>query len=85
MDNYRISPISYQTDGIMNVTVIEEIMTSEQVADVLGCSRKVVESKLRNGELVGSKRVGKWFVLRSDLVSWIEQGKARSNGNNAVK
>lgn len=59
----------------MSVSINEEILTPEQVAELLGCSRKIIEAKLRAGELVGSKRVGRWYVLRSDLIAWIEAGR----------
>jgi hypothetical protein len=31
----------------------------------------VVERELREGKLKGYKRLGKWFVLKSDLVAYI--------------
>ncbi|MFK7983638.1 MAG: hypothetical protein AB8G86_26915 [Saprospiraceae bacterium] len=34
--------------------------------------------KLREKEITGSKRLGKWFVLRSDLMEYIHQGKAEN-------
>lgn len=60
---------------IKKITIEETFYTSEQIADLLGSSKKVIEKKLRNKEIQGSKRLGKWFILRSDLIDYIEKGK----------
>jgi len=60
---------------IKKITIEETFYTAEKVADLLGSTKKVIEKKLRNKEIQGSKRLGKWFVLRSDLITYIEQGK----------
>ena len=52
-----------------------DFYTAEQAAELLGCTKKVLEAKLRSGELVGSKRLNKWFVLRSDLLEYLEGGR----------
>ena len=60
---------------IKKIIIEETFYTSEEVADLLGANKKVIEKKLREKELTGSKRLGKWFVLRSDLIAYIEAGK----------
>ena len=57
------------------IIIEETFYTSEEVANLLGANKKVIEKKLREKELTGSKRLGKWFVLRSDLIAYIEAGK----------
>jgi hypothetical protein len=57
--------------GGYNVRIEEEILDAESVAVVLNSSKKVVERELREGKLKGYKRLGKWFVLKSDLVAYI--------------
>lgn len=57
------------------ITIEETFYTAKEVAELLGANKKVVEKKLRDKELIGSKRFGKWFVLRSDLIAFIEAGK----------
>ena len=58
------------------ITIIqEEILTAQQVADILGVSKKVIERELREEKMKGSKRLGKWFVLKSDLVTYIKKGE----------
>jgi len=58
-----------------SIIIEETFYTAEEVAELLGANKKVVEKKLREKELIGSKRFGKWFVLRSDLIAYIESGK----------
>lgn len=53
----------------------EEFYTAAEVAEKLGCTKKILEAKLRAGEIIGSKRLGKWFILRSDLIRFIEEGR----------
>lgn len=57
------------------IIIEETFYTAEEVADLLGANKKVIEKKLRAKEIIGSKRLGKWFILRSDLLSYIESGK----------
>lgn len=53
----------------------EDFYTAAEVAEKLGCTKKILEAKLRAGEIIGSKRLGKWFILRSDLIRFIEEGR----------
>jgi len=62
-------------DKNKRIIIEETFYTSEEVANLLGANKKVIEKKLREKELTGSKRLGKWFVLRSDLIAYIEAGK----------
>jgi len=57
------------------IIIEETFYTSAEVADLLGANKKVIEKKLREKELTGSKRLGKWFILRSDLIAYIEASK----------
>lgn len=49
----------------------DEILTSGKVAEMLEVSKRVVEDKLRNGELKGYKKFNKWFILKSDLIAFL--------------
>lgn len=61
---------------IKKIIIIEETFyTAEQAANLLSSTKKVIEKKLRAGEVKGSKRLGKWFILRSDIIAYIEEGK----------
>ena len=52
------------------INIEETFYTAEEVAKLLGSNKKVIEKKLRETELRGSKRLGKWFVLSSDLIEY---------------
>lgn len=60
------------TEKDKKITIEEDFYTSDQVAELLGSNKKVIEKKLREGEIKGSKRLGKWFVLRSWLIEYLE-------------
>ncbi len=62
-------------EKVKTITIEETFYTTEQIAELLGANKKVVEKKLREKEIIGAKRFGKWFVLRSDLIAYIEKGK----------
>lgn len=53
------------------IRIEEDILNADQVAEKLNSSKKVVERELRDGKLKGTKRLGKWFILRSDLIAYI--------------
>lgn len=57
-----------------NIHIEEEILTADKVADILNSSKKVVERELREGKMKGSKRLGKWFILKSDLIEYVREG-----------
>jgi len=56
-----------------------EILTSEAVASILDSSKKIVERELREGKIKGTKRLGKWFILKSDLIAYIRSGGESKN------
>lgn len=49
----------------------DEILTSSKVAEMLEVSQRVVENKLRSGEMKGYKKFNKWFILKSDLIRFL--------------
>lgn len=58
------------------IRIEEEILDAEQTAEILNSSKKVVERELREGRLTGYKRLGKWFILKSDLIRYIREAEA---------
>lgn len=58
------------------IRIEEEILSADQVAEILSSSKKVVERELREGKMIGYKRLNKWFVLKSDLVKYIRTAGA---------
>lgn len=59
-----------QTDDY-HIWVEEEILNADQVAEILNSSKKVVERELREGKMIGHKRLNKWFILKSNLIDYI--------------
>ena len=57
------------------IRIEEDILDAEKVATLLNSSKKVIERELREGKLVGYKRLGKWFILKSELVAYIRSGQ----------
>lgn len=53
------------------IRIEEELYDAEEAAGILKSSKKVVERELREGKLTGYKRLGKWFVLKSDLIAYL--------------
>lgn len=66
------------------IRIEEDILTSEAVANILNSSQKVIERELRAGKLKGTKRLGKWFVLKSDLIAYIRSGATQGEENDEV-
>lgn len=58
-----------------SIRIEEEILDAEQTATILNSSKKVVERELREGRITGYKRLGKWFVLKSDLIRYIREAE----------
>lgn len=64
------------------VRIEEDILDAEKVATILNSSKKVVERELREGKLMGHKRLGKWFVLKSELVAYIRRAGGQGEGGD---
>lgn len=62
------------------IRIEEDILDADKVAAILNSSKKVVERELREGKLVGYKRLGKWFILKSELVAYIRTGQGFEDG-----
>lgn len=69
-------PKETKTDEITKVIIHieEEILDAEKVSEMLNSSKKVIERELREGSLKGTKRLNKWFILKSDLIDYIKRG-----------
>jgi excisionase family DNA binding protein len=67
-----MNPPSDSGGGKLPELVIEKLLTTKEVADLLVLSPKVVERKAQRGEIPGFK-VGKfWRYRQSMLDSWID-------------
>ena len=67
-----MNPPPVSGDGKVAKPVIEKLLTSKEVGDLLVLSPKVVERKAQRGEIPGFK-IGKfWRYRQSVLESWID-------------
>jgi excisionase family DNA binding protein len=57
-------------NGVLSIQ--ENILTTEKVAEVLGITERTVLDKLRSGEIKGYKKNKQWYCLLSDLVVYIK-------------
>jgi excisionase family DNA binding protein len=57
----------------MLVQTPSAIYNTEQAAQVLSIHERTLLDKLRSGEIKASKAGGRWYVLHSSLVEWIER------------
>lgn len=64
------------------IRIEEDILDADKVAAILNSSKKVVERELREGKLTGYKRLGKWFILKSELVAYIRSGRGHEEGDD---
>lgn len=53
----------------------KDFYTAEEAADLLGITKTTIEQRIRRGELIASKRFGKWYVLHSDLITYLTAGR----------
>ncbi len=55
----------------MQYFVQEQLHTIETASEILKCNERVLREKVKAGIIKGHKKFGKWYVLYSDLVSYI--------------
>lgn len=63
------------TENIQKLILIEEeILTSKRVGEILDIAPKTIDRECREGRLKARKRLGKWYIFKSDLMEFIRQG-----------
>ena len=55
-----------------------DLMTVEDVAELLAVSREAVKRHARAGHMLAAKVGGKWRFVRSQVIAWVER-KAERN------
>jgi predicted DNA-binding transcriptional regulator AlpA len=48
-----------------------EILTSRDLAEILGRHRKTIERHARMGTIPGHFRLGQWYFLKSEIDAWL--------------
>jgi hypothetical protein len=54
------------------VIIHEEMMGTEESAKFLRLTKRVVEDKLRSGEIPGYKKNKNWYCFRSELMEYVK-------------
>jgi excisionase family DNA binding protein len=54
-----------------NYFILETIYTIETAAELLKCNPRVLRENVRTGVIKGHKKIGKWYLLHSDIVKFI--------------
>ena len=54
------------------VIVHEEMMDTDEAAKFLRLTKRVVEDKLRSGEIPGHKKNKNWYCFRSELMEYVK-------------
>ena len=55
----------------MQYFVQEQLHTIETASEILKCNERVLREKIKAGTIKGYKKFGKWYVLYSELVTYI--------------
>ncbi len=55
---------------------MDEIMTVEDVAEVLKVTDTTIRKAITDGKLKAFKQLGRWYVFASDLRDFIKSGQA---------
>lgn len=56
---------------VSTIVIVESVHTIETAAAVLKCNERVLREKLKSGEINGTKKLGKWYILHSTLIDYI--------------
>ena len=51
---------------------MEKILTVEEVGSILKVNERTVRKLLKDGQLKGYKKLGKWYILYQDVVKYIQ-------------
>lgn len=51
----------------------EKIYTAAAAAKLLGSHVKTINKMCRDGEMKGYKKLGRWFILHSDIIEWMKK------------
>jgi len=52
-----------------------DILTTEQSAEIVGCHRNTINRAAKLGELKATKYGRAYLIKRSDLIEWIAKGE----------
>ena len=53
----------------------KDFYTIDEACELLKVSKRSLEDEIRSGSLKASKRFSRWYILHSDLLTYIKGGK----------
>lgn len=57
------------------VSTPTEILTLERAAKILDCNERILNERLKNGEIRAYKQARRWYILHDDLIAWVKAGE----------
>ena len=62
--------------------ILEQLHTIESASEILKCNPRVLREKAKSGQLKANKKFGKWYVLYSELVTYITSDNENETDND---
>ncbi len=62
----------------IEIRIPTEILTLERAAMILDCNERILNERLKNGEIRAYKRARRWYILHEDLIAWIKSGESNA-------
>lgn len=60
------------------VSTPTEILTLERAAKILDCNERILNERLKNGEIRAYKQARRWYILHEDLIAWVKSGESNA-------
>ena len=71
-----VEPIASETNNATSSTSRPEVMTADEVADLLRVNRKTVYAAFKKGEIPGGRRLGATIRFsRERVLQWLADGQ----------
>lgn len=71
-----------KVDEVMNA--VSPLMTADELAMWLQCSRRAVYDRVYRGQLPGAVRVGRrLYFMRENVLAWLREGTERRSWRNS--
>jgi len=69
---------------MQNYVILEQLHTIESASEILKCNPRVLREKAKSGQLKANKKLGKWYVLYSDLIAFITDESTDENTDDGT-
>ena len=75
---YRLT----KSNKMLNYFILEQVYTIETAAELLKCNDRVLRENVRSGLIKGYKKLGKWYLLHSDIIKFITSESTDTDTND---